>query len=172
MTDVDKQASQRTVVAFISGLLIGGLLVWVFSPAPENTKKTENGNATTTEQTDGTKDTPTTGDTTASQTQAQGSLKVDDQAAGTHVSLAGTTFPAEKGWIVVRDHQEGVAGGILGAARYDTTTGLKPTSVELLRATVAGNTYEALFYSDAGAATFDLSEDAPVANSGATFKAQ
>lgn len=171
MTDVDKQASQRTVVAFISGLLIGGLLVWVFSPAPENTKKAENNNTTTTEQTDSTKDTPTTGDTTASQ-EAQGSLKVDDQAAGTHVSLAATTFPAEKGWIVVRDHQEGVSGGILGAARYDTTTGLKPTSVELLRATVAGNTYEALFYSDAGAATFDLAEDAPVANSSTTFKAQ
>ncbi len=56
MTDVETQASQRTVIAFISGLLIGGLLVWVFSGNPEDTKKVEEGGSqeTTQEETDST----------------------------------------------------------------------------------------------------------------------
>ena len=38
MSEAEKQESQKTVVAFITGLLIGGLLVWVFSATPEDKK--------------------------------------------------------------------------------------------------------------------------------------
>jgi hypothetical protein len=34
MSEAEKQEGQKTVVAFITGLLIGGLLVWVFSSSP------------------------------------------------------------------------------------------------------------------------------------------
>jgi hypothetical protein len=35
-TDAAKQDRQKTVVAFVAGLLIGGLLAWVFSSSPAN----------------------------------------------------------------------------------------------------------------------------------------
>jgi len=37
MQDAEKQEGQKTVVAFVAGLLIGGLLVWVFSSSPADT---------------------------------------------------------------------------------------------------------------------------------------
>lgn len=168
MTDVETQASKRTVIAFISGLLIGGLFVWVFSATPGDSKKADTGN--TTDSAVESKTEPTNGD--SKDTSATGaSLTVTDQAAGTQVALGDTTFPEGIGWIVIRDHQDGMQGGVLGAARYDTALGLKPTAVDLLRGTVAGNTYEALFYTDAGASTFDLSEDMPIEGASAVFKA-
>ena len=166
MTDVETQASQRTVIAFISGLLIGGLLVWVFSGNPEDTKKVEEGGSqeTTQEATDSTSEEESSSEATNS-----GSLKISDQDAGMSVVLSYTTYPEGKGWIVVRDYRDGMSGGILGAARYDTVIGIKPKTIELLRATVSGGSYEAVFYTDEGAATFNLAEDMPIAGSNVTF---
>jgi hypothetical protein len=168
MTDVETQSSQRTVIAFISGLLIGGLLVWVFSSTPEDTKKADTGAATDVEQV---QDDSASTTVDAGSASDEGSLKTADQDAGTSVSLEGTTFPEGKGWVVIRDHQDGMSGGILGAARYDTAVGLTPATVELLRPTVSGNTYEAVFYTDDGATSFDLSEDMPVEGTSVTFMA-
>ncbi len=169
MTDVETQASQRTVIAFISGLLIGGLLVWMFSGNPEDTKKVDEAGSTDSEQVEG--DSTQTETEESSPAAAVGDLEVPNQDAGMSVALNGTSYSEGKGWVVIRDHRDGMSGGILGAARYDTALNLKPTAVPLLRATVAGGTYEAVFYTDAGGVTFDLSEDMPVAGSNVTFTA-
>lgn len=168
MTDVETQASQRTVIAFISGLLIGGLLVWMFSGNPEDTKKVDEAGSTDSEQVE---ENSTQTETNESSPVAGGDLEVPNQDAGMSVALNGTSYPEGKGWVVIRDYRDGMSGGILGAARYDTALNLKPTTVPLLRATVAGGSYEAVFYTDAGGMTFDLSEDMPVAGSNVMFTA-
>jgi hypothetical protein len=165
MTDVETQASQRTVVAFISGLLVGGLLVWVFSSTPADTKPTETENTNTAENVDG-DPVRTQGSAADTTIDTNGhSLSVPDQSAGTVVTLERVAYPSESGWIVVRDQS-----GILGAARYDIAAGLQPGVVELLRATVSGGTYEAVFYTNEGDLGFSLAEDKVVSGARASFR--
>ncbi len=166
--------NQKTVVAFIAGLLIGGLLVWVFSVAPgkKNNNALDTQGTTTDEQgamTASTSDTNVTGDkgadtkmtntTTMPATTVAtgaGSIVVEDQKAGWTVALGAVTMPVANGWLVVHDtNADGSLGKILGAARYSSKEGLKPTAVSLLRATVAGKTYAVVVYSENGDHVFD-----------------
>ncbi|HEU4677497.1 MAG TPA: hypothetical protein VFS75_02150, partial [Candidatus Paceibacterota bacterium] len=71
-----------------------------------------------------------------------------------------------------RDYANDTAGRILGAARYDVKAGLVPTMVELVRPTIAGNTYQVSFYTDEGATTFKSGEDKPIEGGEATFTAK
>jgi hypothetical protein len=180
MTDVEKQESQKTVVAFITGLLIGGLLVWVFSSTPESKQKPEEKKTDTEqvakseevkkEEVVKTADSTVTKDTTV-KADGEGKITVTDQAAGTKVALGALTFPTKSGWVVVRDYKDGVAGNVLGAALFDTEKGLTPTAVELMRATVSGNTYQVVFFNNEGKAEFELHGDKEVENTAVTFKA-
>lgn len=175
MTDVETQASQRTVVAFISGLLIGGLLVWIFSSAPEEMEPTQNEETpnaemveeNTTESEEEGSTSSQTGTNTATNGRA---LSVADQEAGSSVTLERVAYPSESGWVVVREYANGTAGNVLGAARYDVALGLQPGTVTLVRPTVSGGTYEALFYTNEGALSFDLGEDMPVVGISAQFQ--
>ena len=170
-----EEKNQKTVVAFIAGLLIGGLLVWVFSVAPD--KKNEGGLETTkTEETDGAKDDTAADEETAAPETANdkggatapsprvvasgtGSIVVEDQAAGMKVAIGAVTMPVENGWIVVHEVRDGVLGNILGAARYNDKEGLKPAAVELLRATEAGKTYQVMLYNEDGDRSFNKQKD-------------
>lgn len=190
MTEIEKQEGQKTVVAFIAGLLIGGLLVWVFSASPESeVTETDSDNETTTEQTTSTDtedDTPASenggsdkgGDETPtngnepSQTTGEGDISVSDQGAGSVVVLDSVTFPTNNGWVVVRDYVDGTPGNILGAARYSLEVGLEPSSVNLLRSTEAGSTYQIVFYSENGDRVFDLDDDVEIQGYSATFTAE
>jgi hypothetical protein len=100
-----------------------------------------------------------------------GSLSVTNQVAGDTVVLGEVEYPANEGWIVVRDYADGTAGKILGAARYNLTDGLMPTSVSLLRKTVKGNTYQVQFYTESGDKAFSTKDDAAVVGGETTFKA-
>lgn len=168
MSEVEKQESQKTVVAFITGLLIGGLLVWVFSSTPEE-KKEPVDESTNTEEVSSTEDSKTEeksetktevmdkgGDVVVTGT---GSIEVADQKAGESVTLGTLSFPTKAGWVVVRDYKDGVQGNILGSARYSADEGLTPKTVELQRKTVAGSTYQVSFYTNEGAIGFGLGED-------------
>lgn len=173
MTDVETQASQRTVVAFISGLLIGGLLVWIFSPASQDMEPTQNEKTPNAEMT---KENPAEEDSTSSETGASTAtngraLSVANQEAGSSVTLERVAYPSDSGWVVIREYANGTPGNVLGAARYDVALGLQPGTVDLVRPTVAGGTYEALFYTNEGALSFDLGEDMPVVGISAQFKA-
>jgi len=161
------QNSQKTVVSFIVGLLIGGLLVWVFTSAPaSDVKKTivENKNTATTTDTTKNDDvakpdtaatnTPKTVTPTASI--GNGSITVAVQDAGKKVALGAITYPGTDGWIAVHAMNGDALGGVLGAARYATKEGLLPKEVELLPTspTVKGKTYAVVFHKSDGNRTY------------------
>ncbi len=196
--DDRKKESQKTVVAFVAGLLIGGLLVWVFAQTPENdvradrdkdtvgatdTRDEENGEDT--EDRNGADEgedeevgatTPTTPsrNQTLQPTIVEGnfSFSIADQEAGTSVVLGDTTrYPTTQGWIVVHEDSNGERGNALGAARYNTAAGLLPTRIVLLRGTQAGKTYHVVYYSEDGDRVFDLGRDKPLESEGRVIQA-
>ncbi|HEX4799262.1 MAG TPA: hypothetical protein VFV22_01860 [Candidatus Paceibacterota bacterium] len=174
MTEVEKQESQKTVVAFVSGLLIGGLLVWVFSSSPENVTAPENSDDQSAEEVKSTQEPEAKSDTVKSDTNVkvgEGSVIVDDQPAGSVITLKSLSLPTEKGWVVVREFNDDTAGNILGAARFDTTTGLTPTTIELIRGTTAGSRYQVVFFTNGGDMTFSLSDDVVIEGIATTFSA-
>lgn len=182
MSEQVKQEGQKTVVAFVSGLLIGGLLVWAFGGTPkEATAPTDNNTSgeitETTEGTDTNTNTETPSDntnTTQTPTGAvgEGSLKVSNQPAGTTVTIESASFPTDEGWVAVRTMKDGVVGSILGAARYSKTQGLMPTSITLLAPTSAGREYAVVFFTEDGNRSFNLDGDIQLEQGMAKFTAQ
>ena len=149
MADVETQDSQKTLVAFVVGLLIGGMLVWAFSGPndheKQNEKKMDETTASSTEEmTDGTmkKD--------AAVSIGEAKIGVADQAAGMSVKIDAATYPVEEGWIAIRDYQNDVEGNVLGAMRFSKADGLNPMDIELTRPTVAGQKYAISLYEETG----------------------
>lgn len=179
MSEAEKQEGQKTVVAFITGLLIGGLLVWVFSSTPETQvadtdSETESSLETSTVSGDESTVVSGAGDvvsTVSNVVAGDAKLSVGSQKAGDTVTLSDVGYPAKEGWIVVRDYVNGVGGKILGAARYNLDDGLLPTSVSLLRNTVSGSTYQVQFYTENGDRAFDTKSDVVVSGGETTFTA-
>lgn len=184
----EKQESQKTLVAFVAGLLIGGLLVWVFGGTPQTAESPAD--TPDTADTEETTDTPnstsddaagadtqaasTAGDTPAQPTMqtGDGSVDVNDQPAGNVVTLESATFPSAEGWVGVRAFPNGQLGSILGAARYSESQGLIPTEVELLVPTVAGRTYAVTFFTEDGDRQFNPAYDVQIDTEISTFTAQ
>lgn len=183
MAEQLKEESQKTVVSFVVGLLIGGLLVWAFSgkggDAPKPADKTDE-TKTETPATTGTKTTSTPAATDTTKSTAAATLPVGDAqvsvgsdiAAGQTVPLDSATFPTKEGWVGVRDYSDGKLGGLLGVARFSAEQGLVPKEISLLRATVAGKQYAIVFYSENGDRKFDLANDVQNGNEFATFTAK
>jgi len=180
MSEQEKQESQKTVVAFIAGLLIGGLLVWVFGGTPEaEPMNTDAGSeeVSEVETTDGT-DVEDTSSAPAAVVPVpelpvgNGAVEVTNQTAGVSVSLSGATFPSDEGWVGVRDYVDGQLAGLLGVVRYSKEQGLVPEEIVLQRPTVAGNTYAVVFYSESGDRVFNLADDVQVGGAVETFTAQ
>jgi hypothetical protein len=184
MAEQQKEESQKTVVSFIVGLLIGGLLVWAFSgKGGDAPKPVDKATDTTTEKpaTETKTDTTSAGKesikpaTTPTATLPVGDGKVSvgsEIAAGLAVPLDSATFPTKEGWVGVRDYSDGKLGGLLGVARFSADQGLVPTEITLLRATVAGKQYAIVFYSENGDRKFDLANDVQNGNEFATFTAK
>lgn len=174
MSDVEVQESQKTIVAFITGLLIGGLLVWVFSSTPEEKKLEEVKDASkeVVENKDDATGDVTKEEVTTTTPVGAGAINVADQVAGNSVLLKSVELPNDAGWIVVRDYMDGNPGNILGAARYDRLEGLMPQSVQLMRETLKGSHYQVVFFTNNGDAGFSLKEDTQIEGPSTTFKAQ
>jgi len=180
--ELEKQESQKTVVAFISGLLIGGLLVWVFSSSPEQVEAPDVMDDSDTEQpaSDGNNTSNEAAVSGATNNNASnntvevgdGSITVNDQPAGNSVAISNLELPTEAGWIGVQEVIDGVPGNILGAARYSVEEGLIPTSIELVRGTTAGGVYNVIFFTNFGDKGFDLSEDTLIEGISTTFSAR
>lgn len=182
MSELEKQESQKTVVAFIAGLLIGGLLVWVFGDTPNDTQVDQNMNddqhETENNQKDDMSDTMSDDSDISNESSTpelpvgNGSVSVKNQPAGTSVSLEGATFPSDEGWVGVRDYANGQLAGLLGVVRYSKEQGLIPESIVLQRPTVSGKTYAVVFYSESGDRVFNLAEDIQIGGAMETFTAQ
>jgi len=183
MTEQAKQDSQKTIVAFVAGLLIGGLLVYVFATpandehadenadtdielvAEESADTDEDMNADVDENTKG-------GDQPEMVTGKQGKIDIKDQAAGASVTIDGATFPSDEGWIGVRDYENDQLGRILGVARFSNEQSLIPTTVSLQRPTIAGNEYALVFYTESGDRVFSLADDKQTGDVVTTFTAK
>lgn len=181
------EENKKTIISFIAGLLVGGLLVFIFSePATDSVKQSNNEveqSGEVSEATDGDKTTDE-GDRVVDRNGAaptspaaviisdKGAIGVIDQRAGNVVKLETVEFPAKAGWIGVREYENGQLSGLLGVARFNTDEGLLPESVQLLRSTVAGKTYAVVFYSDNGDKTFSLATDGQFSGVMETFKVE
>ena len=195
MSDTEQQPeSQKTIIAFIAGLLIGGLLVWVFAggtPAEAPTIDEEPASDTTSdeemdEEEDETSEMSDENDTAKRAAAAEsdhttpaadmetgdGSISVESQPAGSRVAIEGAVFPNDEGWIGVRDYDNGQMSGLLGVARFSKEQGLVPEEIPLLRATEAGNEYAVVFYTESGDREFSLANDVQIPDVMATFTAQ
>ncbi len=184
MSEQEKQEGQKTVVAFVSGLLIGGLLVWIFSgstneeltPADivdenstELVEETGSENGATASETE---TTPTPEPEAPTLTTGDGRVEIDDQTVGNVVTFDSVTFPIDEGWIAVRSYNEEQLGNILGASRFSKSQGLVPESVQLLTPTVAERTYAIVFFTEDGDRTFNPATDVQIEGVFATFTAQ
>lgn len=173
------QDGQKTVVTFIAGLLIGGLLVWVFSsgdasaPADdvEATDKATEEVVVSIDEAVGEDETSTEAEIPVLQT-GDGAVSVVNQSASSDVAIDGATFPNDEGWIGVRDYKEGSLGFILGVARFSKEQGLIPDSIVLQRPTIAGETYAVVFYTESGDRKFDPRDDFMVEGVMSTFVAE
>jgi hypothetical protein len=174
---VQKEETQKTIVSFVFGLLIGGLLVWAFmggdndkvekvTPAPKDTA------ATTTTKTEEGKTEETAVATPDALPQGTGALKLPNQKAGMTVPLAGATYPVKEGWVGVRDYSDGRMGPILGVVRFSDAQGLIPSDIILQRPTIAGKEYAVVFFTEDGDRKFNSAADTMVQTDLSTFKAE
>lgn len=183
------EESKKTIISFIAGLLIGGLLMFIFIEPAADTKSPANDDqeqASDTVSDDNTSDEEDANDDNSDEASddvqddsdaepvvtSDGDINVEDQAAGSVVELDSVEYPAKTGWIGVRDYVDGQMTGLLGVVRFDTNVGLAPESVTLLRPTVAGNTYAVVFYSENGDKKFSLATDSQLSGVMETFKAK
>ena len=116
--------SQKTLVAFVVGLLIGGMLVWAFSGPSDKkeatkemeTEKTETVKATDEKNEDG----------TPKLSVGEGNIVVKDQAASKSIVMDTATYPVAEGWVGVREYTDDKLGYILGVNRFSESQGLIP----------------------------------------------
>ncbi len=177
MTEQEKQEGQKTVVAFVAGLLIGGLLVWVFTGTPEGKKKMDEEKDTTEQVTETEAEVEAEANATVPEPKVElmtgeGKVSLDAQKGGSVVTLKDVTYPVEDGWIAVRTYTEEKLGPILGASRFSKSQGLVPENVQLLAPTVAGRDYAIVFFTEDGDRKFNLATDSQIDGVFATFKAE
>jgi len=182
MAEEKKEEGQKTLVAFIVGLLIGGLLVWAFSGpdanAPDNqaaavleavtdeeAEDTEGGEGVVSEESVEVEPTPTleVGD---------GAVVVNDQAASASIVLESATYPVSEGWIGVREYNNEDLGFLLGVVRFSESQGLVPAEIALQRPTTAGREYAVVIYTEDGDFDFSLANDVQIDTIFDTFTAE
>ena len=178
----ETQDGQKTLVAFVVGLLIGGMLVWAFSgptvDAPnsmddkeetmDNTidKKTDE-SITDEEQPD-----ITTEIEVPVLQVGDGEVVVEDQAASRSITLESATYPISEGWIGVREFNNDKLGYILGVVRFSESNGVVPAEIILQRPTTAGNQYAVVIFTEDGNGEFNSAGDVQVDRIFDTFTAQ
>jgi hypothetical protein len=178
MADEKQQDGQKTIVAFVVGLLIGGMLVWAFSGPSTNAPTTTDDEAS--EEAADTTDESTTEENTSEDTASDtpvlqvgtGAIVVNDQPASATIALSSATYPVGEGWIGVREFDNEQLGFILGVVRFSESQGLVPQEIVLQRPTSAGKQYAVVVYTENGDFDFNLASDVQIDTVFDTFKAE
>lgn len=178
----EKQDGQKTLVAFVVGLLIGGMLVWAFSgpsaDAPETQSDDEmevSSDHNSNDDDDDNLDDESNDEMeeeVATLSVGDGEVSVSDQAASNSISLDSATYPISEGWIGVREYNNENLGFILGVVRFSESQNLVPSEIILQRATTAGKTYAIVVFSEDGDFSFNLANDVQIDNIFDTFVAK
>lgn len=178
----EKQDGQKTLVAFVVGLLIGGMLVWAFSgpsaQAPVDTDKNtdeaaEVETADEAEDTDAATSGDKGGDAVVAELQVgNGEIVVPDQPASASITLESATYPVSEGWIGVRQFNNDQLGYILGVVRFSESQGLIPSAITLQRSTTPGDRYAVVIFTEDGDFDFNLAGDVQIDTIFDTFTAQ
>jgi len=177
----EQQDGSKTLVSFVVGLLIGGMLVWAFSgPSDHKGHGHDDDHAEeAAEEVTAGDDTATPAETADTETEetpslptGDGSITVNDQPASAIVALDSATYPVSEGWIGVRDYNNGQLGFILGVVRFSEAAGLVPESIVLQRSTVAGENYAVVVFEEDGTGGFNPAGDVQIDEIFATFTAQ
>lgn len=161
----DKKKSDTTTLSgyagfIVAGVIVGVLVAWgwsAFQNRETPVATTSEEETTMSEETGTTATTETTG---SSAVTSNASFAVSNpQAAGTSVAISSINVSSPT-WIVVYENRDNKPGNILGAGLFfaDQTSG----KVELLRGTVAGQTYYVGTRTDNGDRRFELDVDDPV----------
>lgn len=179
-----QQDGSKTLVSFVVGLLIGGMLVWAFSgPADhaDHDDENMNGDAAMSEDMDTNEESDEASETTdqtpstpevATLPVGDGSVVANDQAAGMSVVLEQATYPINEGWIGVRDLNNGQLSFIKGVVRFSAAAGLVPQNIALQYPTQPGQEYAVVMFSDNGDNVFNPAGDVQIDQIFATFTAQ
>lgn len=181
----ETQDGQKTIVAFVVGLLIGGLLVWAFSGpttnAPATTMddtmesesaETDNEEGEVTVTGSNTDEAVTETAPTPELQVGEGEVTVNDQAASASIALESATYPVSEGWIGVREYNNQQLGYILGVVRFSESQGIVPDAIALQRATSAGTQYAVVIFTEDGDFEFNLAGDVQIDTIFDTFVAQ
>lgn len=180
MAEETNQENQKTIVSFVVGLLIGGLLVWAFSgpsteaPTADSSTTEESEEMTTDEEMDQSNESEDDVEEPAQPALqvGDGRISVADQPAGMSVALIEAEYPVEEGWIGVRTYENEQLSNILGVNRFSASQGLIPEQIELVTPTVAGVTYAIVVYEEDGDFDFSLAGDRQLDTIFDTFTAQ
>ena len=179
-----QQDGSKTLVSFVVGLLIGGMLVWAFSGPADQTNQSDQADTEDeagemmdddTESTETNEEVATEEPTNAPAPTlpvGNGSVVVNDQPASASVVLERATYPIEEGWIGVRDYNNGQLGFIKGVVRFSAAAGVVPENIILQDATRAGQQYAVVVFSDNGDNAFNPAGDVQIDQIFATFTAQ
>lgn len=168
--------SQKTVVSFIAGLIVGALLLWMFGGTAKDDMATvgseveEDAAEMVDDMEDAADEVEDMTDDTAGEVREEvANLEVGDAQVSfappsrdghlDHLHLEGVTFPTDAGWIAVRSYNDGAYGNVLGASRYSKEQGLIPEDIELLTPMTAGGTYAIVFFSENGDRQFNMRSD-------------
>lgn len=184
------EENKKTIMAFIAGLLVGGLLVFIFAEPSMKMEHEDMDDDLMSEEMESDEDhmdemedmddEDTTSRAsslsvdvnTSSVSASGGSVQVADQSAGSQVSFSSAVFPTSEGWVGVRDFSNGQLSGLLGVARWSEEEGLMPSAVSLLRPTAKGDTYAIVFYTENGDHVFSLATDRQMTGVMETFMAE
>jgi len=178
MLDNEVKESQKTVVAFIAGLLVGGLLVWAFgsdtktADAPEKDTDAEVTLEETVSNTENSDEPTAESEAVPELPVGNASVQISDQSAGSMAKLESATFPTDEGWIAVRQYSNDKLGSILGAILYSKSAGIIPSQIPLVVPMTAGREYAIVFFSQDSNRAFNLDGDVQLNTDLITFTAQ
>lgn len=168
-----REDSQKTLVAFVVGLLIGGMLVWAFTgPDNDKDKMMDDEDKMMASSTDDMMDDEDKDDEKMTLKVGEGKISIDDQPASKAIEMKNAEYPVKEGWIGVRQYDNETLGKVLGVNRFSESQGLIPEKIELVTPTTPGKTYAIVIYEEDGDFDFSFEKDKQLETVYDTFTAK